>query len=90
MKAITTGAIIVSLAAIAGCASHGSDDRYSHRNDRADYRQNDSGYNRTDGKHSPGTDSRRDGKWNSSDKSNRERDWQNRNDGTWNNQKNRS
>ncbi len=49
MKALTTGATIVSLAAIAGCASHGSDDRYSNRSDRAGYHQDGSGYDRMGG-----------------------------------------
>ncbi|MGO1765827.1 hypothetical protein CAP48_12270 [Advenella sp. S44] len=99
MKAITTGAVVLSLAAITGCAMHGSDDRNRHH-DRTTSGQDGSGYNRTDGTHRPGMDgthrpgmdSRRDGNWNSNDKTNR--DWQNRdnhsggrNNSDWNDRK---
>lgn len=88
MKAITTGAVVLSLAAITGCAMHGSDDRYRHH-DRSTSGQVDSRYDRTDGNYGAGTDSRHDGNWNSSDKATR--DWHNRdqNSGAWNN-RNRS
>ena len=75
MKAITTGAVILSLAAITGCAMHGSDDRYSHR-DRSAHAQDSSAHNTMGGDQRHNMDSRRDGNWNSSDKTNR--DWQNR------------
>lgn len=91
VKGMTTAAIIVSLAALAGCGMHGSNDRYSH-GDRSDYQQDRPGYNRSDNSQRPGMDGRHDGRWNSSDKNNRERDWQNhnRNDGSWDNRSNRS
>jgi|GEM_PF-646675 len=88
MKAITTGAVILSLAAITGCAMHDSDGRYSNR-DRSQYGQDGTGYNRTDGNHRPGMDARHDSNWNSSDKSNRQSDWRDRKDNNGNSGNNR-